>query len=148
MIPNRICRSAEQLSRPAEHWMTANNRTNELDVNAVVTHETFNCCVCGKMTSFTSWRVPRSLQRRKRARSPAMSCTRTALCSAARVKGVILDGTPGKDAYYTGYHWTKAMCDTRGTTGSNGKMTGYGFNRNVYNLYDCASEFMENWTIP
>ena len=26
---------------PAEHWLTANNRTNELDANAVVTHETF-----------------------------------------------------------------------------------------------------------
>ena len=33
---------------PAEHWMQASGRTNELDVNAVVTHETFNCGVCGK----------------------------------------------------------------------------------------------------
>ena len=58
-------------------------------------------------------------------------------------KGSILDGTPGKDAYYTGYHWTKAMCDTCGTLNSNGSISGYGFNRNVYNLYDCAAEFME-----
>ena len=36
---------------PAEHWMQASGRTNELDVNAVVTHETFNCGVCGKATS-------------------------------------------------------------------------------------------------
>ena len=26
---------------PAEHWMDAGSRTNELDVNAVVSHETF-----------------------------------------------------------------------------------------------------------
>ena len=59
-------------------------------------------------------------------------------------KGIILDGTPGKDAYYTGYHWTKAMCDTCGTMNSNGGINGYGFGRNVYNLYDCAAEFMED----
>lgn len=51
---------------------------------------------------------------------------------------------PGKDAYYTGYHWTKAMCDTCGTMNSNGGINGYGFGRNVYNLYDCAAEFMED----
>ena len=28
---------------PAERWMNASNRTNELDVNATVTHETFHC---------------------------------------------------------------------------------------------------------
>lgn len=59
-------------------------------------------------------------------------------------KGIILDGTPGKDAYYTGYHWTKAMCDTCGTMNSNGSINGYSFGRNVYNLYDCAAEFMED----
>ena len=26
---------------PVEHWMSAGSRTNELDVNAVVSHETF-----------------------------------------------------------------------------------------------------------
>lgn len=43
---------------PAEHWMQASGRTNELDVNAVVTHETFNCGVCGKATSFQAFRIP------------------------------------------------------------------------------------------
>ena len=28
---------------PAEHWMNAGSRTNELDINAVVSHETFYC---------------------------------------------------------------------------------------------------------
>lgn len=54
MIPTAFAGQQNSYHDPAEHWMTANNRTNELDVNAVVTHETFNCCVCGKMTSFTS----------------------------------------------------------------------------------------------
>lgn len=43
---------------PAENWMQASGRTNELDVNAVVTHETFNCGVCGKPTSFRAFRTP------------------------------------------------------------------------------------------
>ncbi|MBQ7636777.1 MAG: hypothetical protein IJS80_05665, partial [Lachnospiraceae bacterium] len=43
---------------PAEHWMSAGSRTNELDVNAVVSHETFHCYDCGKTTSFTVWRAP------------------------------------------------------------------------------------------
>jgi hypothetical protein len=34
--------------------------------------------------------------------------------------GSILDGTPGVDAFYTGYHWTKACCDNCGTMNSNG----------------------------
>ena len=36
------------------------------------------------------------------------------------------------------------MCDTCGTMNSNGSINGYGFGRNVYNLYDCAAEFMED----
>ena len=36
------------------------------------------------------------------------------------------------------------MCDTCGTMNSNGGINGYGFGRNVYNLYDCAAEFMED----
>ena len=31
---------------PAERWMNASNRTNELDVNATVTRETFHCYIC------------------------------------------------------------------------------------------------------
>lgn len=36
------------------------------------------------------------------------------------------------------------MCDTCGTMNSNGSVNGYGFGRNVYNLYDCAAEFIED----
>ncbi|MCM1295921.1 MAG: S-layer homology domain-containing protein [Muribaculaceae bacterium] len=127
---------------PAEHWLTASSRTNELDANAVVTHETFHCAVCQKPTSFTAWRTP------EYTRDGVTALSRNVLYSDGTLvggegTGRILDGTPGVDAYYTGYHWTKAMCDTCGTMNSNGGLTGYSFNKNVYNLYDCAAEFME-----
>lgn len=101
---------------PAEHWLTANNRTNELDANAVLTHETFYCAVCEKPTSFSAWRTP------EYTRDGASALTRNVLYSDGTMvdgegTGVILDGTPGVDAVYTGYHWTKAMCDTCGTMG-------------------------------
>ena len=142
MIPTAFAAQQNSYHDPAEHWLTASNRTNELDVNAVVTHETFNCGVCNKQTSFTAWRVPEYTRNGKTA------LTRNVIYSDGTMvggegKGSILDGTPGQNAYYTGYHWTKAMCDTCGTMNSNGKIGGYGFGRNVYNLYDCAPEFME-----
>lgn len=128
---------------PAEHWLTASNRTNELDANAVVTHETFNCCVCGKPTSFTAFRTP------EYTRDGVTALNRNVMYSDGTMiggegKGNVNDGTPGKDATYTGYHWTKAVCDTCGTLNSNGGDGDYNYNRNVYKLYDCAAEFMEN----
>lgn len=50
--------------------------------------------------------------------------------------GTILDGTPGVDAYYTGYHWTKAVCETCGSLNTNMAKTDYGYLKNVYWLYD------------
>lgn len=58
-------------------------------------------------------------------------------------KGTILDGTPGVDAYYTGYHFTKAVCENCGTINSNMGKSDYGYGKNVYWLYDCAAEFTE-----
>ena len=57
---NHTAYAAQQNSYhdPAEHWMSAVNRTNELDANAVVTQETFTCYNCGKATQFTVWRTP------------------------------------------------------------------------------------------
>ena len=57
-----------------------------------------------------------------------------------------MDGTPGQDAYYTGYHWTKAVCEVCGTINSNMGATSYACNKNVYWLYDCAADFFE--TLP
>ena len=142
LVPSAFAAQENGYHDPAEHWLTASNRTNELDVNAVVTHETFYCAVCEKQTSFTAWRTP------EYTRDGVTALTRNVLYSDGTLvggegTGAVLDGTPGKDAFYTGYHWTKAMCDTCGTLNSNGGIAGYSFNKNVYNLYDCAAEFTE-----
>lgn len=124
---------------PAEHWLTANNRTNELDANAVVTHETFYCAVCKQGTTFTVFRTP------EYTRDGASALSRNVKYSDGTMlggtgTGTILDGTPGVDAFYTGYHWTKAC----GTMNTNMGLTDYGCGKNVYWLYDCAAEFMED----
>jgi hypothetical protein len=85
---------------PAEHWMTSSNRTNELDANAVVTHETFNCAVCGKPTTFTVWRTPEYTRNGQTALSRNVKYSDGTLVGATGT-GSILDGTPGVDAYYT-----------------------------------------------
>lgn len=139
---NAFASQEDNYHDPAEHWLTASNRTNELDVNAVVTHETFNCTVCAKPTSFTIWRTP------EYTKDGIPALTRNVYYSDGTLAdgvghGPILDGTPGVDAYYTGYHWTKSMCDNCGTMNGNGGINSYGFNKNVYWLYDCATEFYE-----
>ena len=131
MAPMAFAAQENGYHDPAEHWLTANNRTNELDANAVVTHETFYCAVCEKQTSFSAFRTP------EYTRDGVTALSRNVLYSDGTMvdgegKGSILDGTPGKDAYYTGYHWTKAVCDTCGTINSNGGIGSYGFNKNVY----------------
>ena len=128
---------------PAEHWMNAGSRTNELDINAVVSHETFYCHSCKQYTSFTIWRTP------EYTRDGQTALTRNVLYSDGTMvdgesTGSILDGDPGVDAFYTGYHWTKSMCDNCGVINANGGATHYGYSKNVYNLYDCASGFSED----
>lgn len=58
MVPSAFAAQEDNYHDPAEHWMEALNRTNELDANSVVTIETFNCCECGQATSFEVFRVP------------------------------------------------------------------------------------------
>lgn len=127
---------------PAEHWMISNNRTVELDVNSTVTIETFNCAECGKVTSFQVLRVP------EYTRDGQTALTRNVRYSDGTLiggdgKGATMDGTPGKDAYYTGYHWTKAVCENCGHINSNEGKSDYCYGKNIYVLYDCAAEFIE-----
>lgn len=68
-------------------------------------------------------------------------------CLDGESKGDLLDGTPGKDAYYTGYHWTKAVCETCGTFNTNMGATNYSCDKNIYWLYDCAANFFEELPI-
>lgn len=127
---------------PAEHWMTSNNRTVELDVNSTVTKETFLCLECGKVTSHQVFRVP------EYTRDGQTALTRNVKYSDGTLmggegKGATMDGTPGRDAYYTGYHWCKSICENCGHINSNQGKSDYCYGNNVYVLYDCAAEFME-----
>ena len=144
MLPSAVFAAQPTTYRdPAEHWMNAGSRTNELDINAVVSHETFYCFSCKQYTSFTIWRTP------EYTRDGQTALTRNVLYSDGTMvdgesTGSILDGDPGIDAFYTGYHWTKSMCDNCGVINANGGATHYGYSKNVYNLYDCASGFSED----
>ena len=51
LVPTAFAGQQDSYHDPAEHWKEANNRTNELDANAVVTIETFTCGECGKATA-------------------------------------------------------------------------------------------------
>lgn len=125
---------------PAEKWLTASNRTNELDVNSVVSNETFNCAHCDMSTSFWVYRAPEYTRDGQTALTRNVKYSDGTMLDGVTV-GVILDGTPGVNAFYTGYHWTKAVCQTCGTINSNGG--GYAYGKNLYWLYDCAAEFTE-----
>ena len=143
LIPSAFAAQENGYHDPAEHWLTANNRTNELDVNAVVTRETFNCGECGKPTSFEAFRTPEYTRDGQTAMSRNVKYSDGTMVDGEG-KGTILDGTPGVDAYYTGYHFTKAVCENCGTINSNMGKSDYGYGKNVYWLYDCAAEFTEH----
>lgn len=127
---------------PSDNWLTAGNRTSELDANAVVTRETFTCFYCGKQTQFTVWRTPEYTKDGKSALSHNVMFSDGTMVDGKTV-GSIMDGTPGVDAYYTGYHWSKAVCEKCNTMNSHGEVTNYEFNKNVYMLYDCDTAFTE-----
>ena len=118
MIPTAFAAQQNSYHDPAEHWMQASGRTNELDANSVVTRETFKCGECGKATSFEVFRVPEYT----RNGQPALSCN-VKYSDGTMVDGVgkgdTMDGIPGKDATYTGYHYTKAACETCGGINTN-----------------------------
>ena len=144
-MPQNVAYAAQQNSYhdPAEHWTTASNRTNELDANAVTSQETFVCYNCGKATQFTVWRTP------EYTRDGNSDLTRNVKYSDGTMvdgvtKGNVNGGKPGVNAYYTQHHWTKAACSQCGNFNSQMDNTEYCFNKNVYWLYDCAAEFMQD----
>ena len=142
LVPTAFAAQQNSYHDPAENWQEANNRTNELDANAVVTHETFNCKVCKQQTSFLAFRTPEYTKDGQTAMSRNVKYSDGTMVDGEG-KGSILDGTPGQDAYYTGYHWTKAVCETCGSINTNMGKTDYGYQKNVYWLYDCANNFFE-----
>ena len=142
LVPSAFAGQQNSYHDPAEHWKEANNRTNELDANAVVTVETFTCGECGKATAFEVLRTPEYTRDGQTAMSRNVRYSDGTLIGGEGT-GAILDGVPGQDAYYTGYHWTKAVCQTCGGLNTNMGKTDYCYLRNVYWIYDCAANFFE-----
>ena len=125
---------------PADMWLSSNNRTNELDVNSTTTYETQYCAICDKETTVLTYRVP------EYTRSGETALNRDVRYSDGtkidgRGQGNLDSGTPGVDAYFTGYHWTKVVCQNCGTINSGSNQQSYGFNNNVYSLHSCDNNF-------
>ena len=125
---------------PADSWLETNNRTNELDANATVTSGTQFCFVCEKDTLSISYRVPEYTKTGETALNRGVRYS-DGTCFDGKTKGNLDDGRPGKNAYYTGSHWTKAICQICGTLNPSDGVGDYNFNRNVYSLNSCDDNF-------
>ena len=125
---------------PADSWLETNNRTNELDANATVTSGTQWCFVCNKETLSISYRVPEYTRTGETALNRGVRYS-DGTCFDGKSHGNLDDGRPGIDAYYTGSHWTKAICQICGTLNPSDGVNDYNFNRNVYALNPCDNNF-------
>ena len=141
MIPTASAAQQNSYHDPVEHWQQASNRTNELDVNAIVTHETFYCATCRENTDFTVWRVPEYTRSGETALNRNVKYS-NGMCIDEVTVGSLDAGVPGENAYYTGYHWTKSECSRCGDWNSN-ETNGapYAWDKNIYVLHDCAAKF-------
>ena len=141
MIPTASAAQQNSYHDPVEHWQQASNRTNELDVNAIVTHETFYCATCRENTDFTVWRVPEYTRSGETALNRNVKYS-NGMCIDEVTVGSLDAGVPGENAYYTGYHWTKSVCSRCGDWNSN-ETNGapYARDKNIYVLHDCAAKF-------
>ena len=136
MIPTAFAAQQNSYHDPAEYWMQASGRTNELDANSVVTRETFKCGECGKATSFEVFRVPEYTRNGQPALSRNVKYSDGTMVDGVG-KGDTMDGIPGKDATYTGYHYTKAVCETCGGINTNMSKSEYGYEDN-HGMFEMA----------
>ena len=141
MIPTVSAAQQNSYHDPAKHWQQASNRTNELDVNSIVTHEAFYCATCRENTDFTVWRVPEYTRSGETAMNRNVKYS-NGMCIDEKTVGSLDAGVPGENAYYTGYHWTKSVCSRCGDWNSN-ETNGapYAWDKNIYVLHDCAAKF-------
>lgn len=142
MIPTASAAQQNSYHDPVEHWQQASNRTNELDVNAIVTHETFYCATCRENTDFTVWRVPEYTRSGETALNRNVKYS-NGMCIDEVTVGSLDAGVPGENAYYTGYHWTKSVCSRCGDWNSN-ETNGapYAWDKNIYVLHDCSRQIL------
>lgn len=125
---------------PADNWMESNGRTGELDMNAVTTYETAWCPVCEKSTTMLTYRVPEYTKSGETALNRGVRYSDGTMIDGIG-KGNLDDGTPGVDAYYTGYHFTKSVCQLCGTINAIDGTGAYDFNNDVYGLNSCDKNF-------
>lgn len=90
---------------PADNWLKANGRTNELDANATTTYETGYCTVCERDTLGITYRVPEYTKSGETALNRGVKYSDGTLIDGEGT-GNLDDGTPGVDAFFTGYHWS------------------------------------------
>lgn len=142
LIPTFSVKAAQsnEYVDPADVWMSANGRTNELDMNATTTYETQYCPVCQKETTSLTYRVPEYTKTGETAANRGVAYSDGTLIGGSG-KGNLDNGLPGVDAYYTGYHWTKSVCQVCGTLNAVDGPGEYEFNRNVYCLNSCDHSF-------
>lgn len=125
---------------PADHWLSSNGRTNELDMNATTTFETSWCPICKKETTVLTYRVPEYTRSGQTAKNRGIWFSDGRNVDGTEL-GNLDDGTPGVNAYYTGFHWTKSVCQNCGTINTVDGVDAYNFNRNVYSLNACDHNF-------
>ena len=131
---------SNEYTDPADVWLEASGRTNEFDVNATITYETQFCFVCMMETSMMNYRVPEYTKSGETALNHNVMYS-DGTCIDGVSTGNIDDGDPGVDSFYTGYHWTKSICQNCGTINSVDPADRYDHGKNVYILYSCDSNF-------
>lgn len=125
---------------PTDVWIEANGRTSEFDINATVTTGTLFCPICDMPTTNISYRVPEYTRTSETALNRGVYYS-DGTCIDGVSKGNLDDGTPGVDAFYTGYHWTKSVCQNCGTINSADGINAYSCGKDVYSLNPCDSNF-------
>lgn len=125
---------------PADIWVSANGRTNELDFNATITQETGWCTVCNKDTIMLTYRTPEYTKSGTTALNRGVMFSDGTMVDG-QTTGNLDNGRPNQDALYTTYHWTKSICQVCGTINSIDGPDFYSFSRNVYSLNSCDHNF-------
>ena len=105
----------------------------------MTTYETQHCYECGKDTTVLTYRVPEYTRSGETAANRGVKYSDGANADGDEFYNLD-DGTPGVDAYYTGYHWTKSVCNACGTLNPS-DWNAHCYNRNVYGLNPCDHNF-------
>ena len=103
---------------PADVWIEANGRTSEFDINATVTTGTMFCPVCDMPTSNISYRVPEYTRTGETAYNRGVYYSDGTLIDGKGKGNLERRNTRTLTTFYTGYHWTKSVCQNCGTVNS------------------------------